>query len=342
MNFSTTLIQWYAQNKRELPWRNTQNPYHIWLSEIILQQTRVAQGLSYYNEFTQNFPTIKDLALADESLIMKTWQGLGYYSRARNLHATAQYIHNELNGIFPKTYEQIIQLKGIGPYTAAAIASFAFKEPVAVVDGNVFRVFARYFGIYDDISLSKSRKIFQELGNELIDIHQPDQFNQALMDFGATLCKPKAPECTICPFQATCFAYENNAIEELPVKNKKLQIKNRYFHYVLIEKEDAICIEKRIEKDIWQSLYQFPLVEIEHSLELQEVQKIIAERFDTTEENVWLYKDEVKHKLSHQQLHIYFWKVETSADLKYEHISKEESKEYAFPIVLWNHIVSKF
>lgn len=342
MKFSTTLIQWYDQNKRDLPWRNTQNPYKIWLSEIILQQTRVAQGLSYYQDFLQLFPTIKDLALADENLIMKTWQGLGYYSRARNLHATAQYIYNDLNGIFPNTFDKIIQLKGIGPYTAAAIASFAFKEPVAVVDGNVFRVFARYFGIQDDISSGKSRKIFQELGNELIDIRQPDKFNQALMDFGATICKPKAAECDKCPFQNTCYAYATQSVHELPIKKKSIQIKNRYFHYALIENQGNIWIEQRKEKDIWQNLYQFPLIETIENCDIDTIRNQMAQKYNTPIDKVWLYKDEIKHKLSHQQLHIYFWKVETTSKLEYEQISFEKSKEYAFPIVLWKHIVSKF
>lgn len=342
MNFSTTLIQWYHQNKRILPWRNTTNPYHIWLSEIILQQTRVAQGLSYYEEFLRLFPTLKDLALADESLVMKTWQGLGYYSRARNLHATAKYVYHTLDGKFPSDYHQLIKLKGIGPYTAAAIASFAFKEPIAVVDGNVFRVLARYFGIYDDISLSKTKKNFQNLGNDLIDVTNPDIFNHAIMDFGATICTPQSPLCDKCPFSSSCFALQKNAVSQLPVKSSKTKIRKRFFHYALIENEDEVYIEKREEQDIWHSLYQFPLVETEEKDTREDIQKKLALQYATTTDQVWLYKDSVVHKLSHQHLYISFWKIKTAAALPYIRVKKSEIHDYAFPVVLWNQIVANF
>lgn len=342
MNFSNTLISWYQQNQRNLPWRNTQNPYYIWLSEIILQQTRVAQGLAYYQSFTDLFPTIQDLAEADEALVLKTWQGLGYYSRARNLHATAKNIQLNFDGIFPNTYKDILQLKGIGPYTAAAIASFAYKEPISVVDGNVFRVFARYFGIHDDISQAKSRKIFQELGNDLIDSAKPDVFNQALMDFGATLCKPKNPDCDICPFQETCYAYRNNVVSQLPVKNKVLTVKKRFFDYVVIENDGEIYINKRLEKDIWNSLYEFPLTETEKPHSLEDTKKILAQQYKVSEVDIIQLTEPIKHKLSHQLLHITFWKIDKNIELPFEKVPLDVAKEYAFPIVIWNHIVSKF
>lgn len=279
MNFTLTLTNWYQENQRNLPWRHTDNPYYIWLSEIILQQTRVNQGLSYYNNFIKEFPSIKDLALADTSLVLKMWQGLGYYSRAKNLHETAKYIHYELNDIFPKNYQEIVKLKGIGPYTAAAIASFAYREPIAVVDGNVFRVFSRFFGIYEDIAKTKNRAIFQELGNELIDKKNPDIFNQALMDFGATLCKPKKPLCEECPLSNECYAFRNNKISDLPVKSNNIKIKDRYFHYLISENSDSIYLKQRLEKDIWQGLYEFPLLELSIQKNIEEIPTLLSKHF---------------------------------------------------------------
>ena len=340
MNFTEKIILWYKQNKRDLPWRNTQNPYYIWLSEIILQQTRVAQGLSYYQKFIQEFPTVADLANANEEQVLKNWQGLGYYSRARNLHKTAKIIVDNYNGIFPQKYEELLNLKGIGPYTAAAIASFSFKEPICVVDGNVFRVFSRYFGIKDDIAVTKNRKIFQKLGNEIIDIKEPDTFNQALMDFGATVCTPKKALCTECIFNNSCYAFSKNEVENLPINNKKIKTKDRFMHYIIAEIDNNIFIKKRNESDIWEGLYDFPLLELKSKNEHSVVENKLKKAFNLP--SVYLYKDTIVHKLSHQNLHITFWKTDHSINGEYKKIEKEIAKDYAFPIVIWNHIVSKF
>src|SRR6056300_1490745 len=239
MIFSNKLILWYLQNKRDLPWRKTKNPYHVWLSEIILQQTRVAQGLDYYLKFIDAFPTVNHLANADESTVLKLWQGLGYYSRARNLHFSAKYIVKELTGEFPKTYKEIVKLKGVGDYTASAIASMCFNEPTAVVDGNVYRVLSRYFGIDTPINSSKGVKEFKAMAQELIDRNNPAIFNQAIMEFGATQCKPKNPDCGNCPFQNSCVAFGYNHIDALPVKNKSARAKKKYFNFLVFVSEDG-------------------------------------------------------------------------------------------------------
>ncbi len=273
--FSQTIIFWYHQNKRDLPWRDTQNPYKIWLSEIILQQTRVAQGMPYYQKFVENFPTVQELANADEETVLRLWQGLGYYSRARNLHAAAKYISEELNGIFPTTYIEIKKLKGVGDYTAAAISSFAFDEVQAVVDGNVYRVLARFFGIEKDITSSEEKKEFRELAQKLISTKEPAIYNQSIMEFGALQCVPKNPNCKNCPLQENCTAFAKNLIEKLPVKSKKTVVKDRFMHYLVFvngeesnkkdkdnkNSEKKVLVHKRQEGDIWQGLYDFFVLE---------------------------------------------------------------------------------
>ena len=229
MSFSNTLIYWYLQNKRDLPWRKTKNPYFIWLSEIILQQTRVNQGLDYYNKFITSFPTVFELAEASEESVLKLWQGLGYYSRARNLHYSARYIVNELNGIFPKSYNELLKLKGVGDYTASAIASICFNEPTAVVDGNVYRVLARYFGLNTTINSTKGIKEFKELAQQLIPTEKPDIYNQAIMEFGAVQCKPQNPDCNVCPLNTSCVALQKDQVTAFPVKEKKLKYKKTIF-----------------------------------------------------------------------------------------------------------------
>ena len=271
MIFSNSLIHWYLNNKRDLPWRNTHNPYNIWLSEIMLQQTRVAQGLPYYLDFITTFPTVFDLAKAPEEKVLKHWQGLGYYSRARNLHFTAQYVANELKGEFPNNYKELLKLKGIGEYTAAAIASFSHNEAVPVVDGNVFRVLSRYFDIETDISLATAKKEFSDLALELMPKNDPATFNQAIMEFGATHCKPKNPYCHICPFNEGCLAFNKNRIAELPVKIKSAKAKKKHFNFlVFISEDNKTILEKRESKGIWQNLYQFPLIETESRIEIIE------------------------------------------------------------------------
>src|SRR6218665_1506972 len=233
MDFSNILIKWYLQNKRDLPWRKTVDPYQIWLSEIMLQQTRVAQGMPYFFAFTKEFPTVKDLADASEEKVLKLWQGLGYYSRARNLHKTAQYIAYDLNGVFPDSYKELLKLKGVGEYTAAAIASFSYNESVPVVDGNVFRVLSRYFDVETDIALTSTKKEFTALAFELMQKNNPALFNQAIMEFGALQCVPKSPDCENCVLNSGCLALLKKKVNQLPVKSKKMKAKNRFFNYVV-------------------------------------------------------------------------------------------------------------
>lgn len=262
--FAPLLLEWNnTHNHRTMPWKGEKDPYRIWLSEIILQQTRVDQGLQYYERFVQTFPTVRQLAAAPDEKVMKLWEGLGYYTRARNLLATARFIAGELNGKFPSTYDGIRALKGVGPYTAAAIGSFAFNLPHAVVDGNVFRVLARVFGIATPTDSTAGKKFFTQLANELLDKTQPGVYNQAIMDFGATVCKPVAPACSQCCFQQRCVAFRQQRINELPVKEKKISIRKRWFYYLVLEYRGSVAIRRRTARDIWQDLYEFPLVETE-------------------------------------------------------------------------------
>ncbi|SEH74972.1 A/G-specific DNA-adenine glycosylase [Paenimyroides aquimaris] len=341
MDFTRQLLLWYQKNKRDLPWRNTTNPYYIWLSEIILQQTRIEQGLPYYLSFTENFPTLKDLATANEDDVLKLWQGLGYYSRARNLHFTAKTIYFDLNNTFPDNYNNIIKLKGIGPYTAAAIASFAYKEPVAVVDGNVFRVLSRFFGIHDDIAIGKNRTVFQNLANELISKKHPDLFNHAIMDFGATVCVPANPKCGQCILNQNCYAFLKNKVNQLPVKNKKITIKNRFFNYLILKKDDKIALQQRTDKDIWQQLYELPLVET-----LQDNEEDLFEYLSALFPESTIKKitpNAIKHKLSHQQLHISFYEIQVADfDTKHLVVPLNQLDLYAYPIVLWNFLKDFF
>jgi len=322
MNFTNQLVLWYLQNKRDLPWRATINPYKIWLSEIILQQTRVDQGMSYYFKFLESFPTINDLANASEEKVLKLWQGLGYYSRARNLHFSAKYIVKELNGEFPKTYSELIKLKGVGDYTASAIASICYNEATAVVDGNVYRVLARYFGISTAINSTKGIKEFKQLAQQLIDVTNPGTHNQAIMEFGARMCKPQNPNCEICPLNNSCVALSRKQIKELPVKEKKLKIKNRYFNYLVINTvDDKTKLIKR-EKGIWQNLYEFPLVETLH--EIDENQLIESKKFNNlfniAPVTIKLFNKElIVHKLSHQHIYTKFWIVNTLNSSNFEH-----------------------
>ena len=257
--FSESIIAWYSKNARDLPWRKTKDPYVIWLSEIILQQTRVAQGLPYFHRLLEAFPSVLDLAKAEEDYLFRLWQGLGYYSRARNLQKTARIIA-EAGGEFPSTYLELVKLPGVGPYTAAAIASFAFDEPKPVVDGNVFRILARYFGVEVDILHASARKIFTDLADDLIPTHQPAIFNQAIMEFGSLQCSP-APSCSTCPLQFTCVAFSENRVQSLPVKSKKKGQRERYFTYFIIEHKGKVLVRQRASKDIWQGLWEFYLLE---------------------------------------------------------------------------------
>lgn len=264
-DFGQRLAQWYQFYKRDLPWRNTNNPYLIWLSEVILQQTRVAQGLPYYEKFAAGYPSVIDLAAASEQEVLRMWQGLGYYSRARNMHATARVIAEQYNGKFPDNYADLLKLKGIGPYTAAAIASFAYNEPVAVVDGNVFRVLSRIYGIADDIASHKGKQFFGQYAQRLLQESlfkvEPSVYNQAIMEFGAIHCTPAAPACSTCIFRQYCYAYANDMQAQLPVKEKRVKVKQRNLIYFIFEYEGQILVKERGHGDIWQGLYDFPMVE---------------------------------------------------------------------------------
>lgn len=314
MDFSDILSQWYAINKRDLPWRSTVNPYYIWLSEIILQQTRVDQGLPYYLKFIDTFPVVADLANADEDLVLKLWQGLGYYSRARNLQFSAKLILSEFGGNFPDNYADILKLKGVGSYTAAAISSFSFGLPFAVLDGNVIRVLSRVFGIQTPFDTSKGKKQFQKLAQELLDKKNPAEYNQAIMEFGALQCVPKSPRCNDCPIANDCIAFNTNTVSLLPIKSKKIKVKNRFLHFLVVNKNNEVLIGKR-KIGIWQGLYEFPFLEFDENLD----EKCVLKSF------LWInfFKDSVKqissisevyiHKLSHQKIHAKFWEIDVNS-----------------------------
>lgn len=314
MTYSDSLIDWYLVNKRDLPWRKTVNPYFIWLSEIILQQTKVAQGLPYYEAFVSTYPTVFKLAKANEEEVLKLWQGLGYYSRARNLHATAKYVVNELKGEFPNNYKDLLKLKGVGDYTASAIASICFQEVCAVVDGNVYRALSRYFGISTAINSTEGKKEFKALAQKLIDKNQPALFNQAIMEFGAKQCKPKNPDCLACPLLKSCQAYQNNSIDYFPVKIKAAKPVKKYFNFLVIISQDGKTIlNKRVGKGIWQNLYQFPLIESDNKLSNKTIQAQISSRkwLVKNTSSFYLYNQKpIIHKLSHQHLHTSFWILE--------------------------------
>ncbi|WP_264522439.1 A/G-specific adenine glycosylase [Flavobacterium sp. N1994] len=341
MKFSKILIQWYLQNKRDLPWRNSTNPYTIWLSEIMLQQTRVAQGLPYFLRFTEAFPTVFDLANATEEEVLKFWQGLGYYSRARNLHKTAKEVAFERNGEFPKNYADLLKLKGVGEYTAAAIASFAYNENVPVVDGNVFRVLSRYFDVETDIASTGAKKEFTALAQELMPKGKANIFNQAIMEFGALQCVPKNPDCQNCVFNDSCLALQKKKVAQLPVKSKKLKVRPRFFNYLVFSDEDNnTLLHKRTQKGIWHNLYEFPLLETELEENEQAILELIQnQKFVTNDiEEIILYNPQtIIHKLSHQHLNIKFWKIKTQGKLE-NGINWESAKKMPFPIVIYNFI----
>lgn len=344
--FANKLTSWHLINKRDLPWRGSTNPYYIWLSEIILQQTRVAQGLPYYLKFVEAFPTVEALANASEGNILKLWQGLGYYSRARNLHFTAKYIVNELNGVFPKEYQGLITLKGVGDYTASAIASICYNEPTAVVDGNVYRVLSRVFGKNTPINSTQGIKEFKMLAQKLLDKEHPGTYNQALMEFGARHCVPQNPDCSNCIFNDRCEAYKNNTVGELPVKLKKLKVKKRHFNYIVILSENnSTLLQKRTGKGIWQELYEFPLVE--STTEINEAQLKALKAFQELEKKYQLsevtrYNETlVVHKLSHQHLYTRFWIASASAKIE-NSIAIKSVRDYAVPVLLQNFIIEFF
>ncbi len=333
-DFHLLTTDWYRQNKRDLPWRNTNDPYYIWLSEVILQQTRVAQGLSYYEKFVRNYPTLHSLASAEEQQVLKDWQGLGYYSRARNLHFAAKQIIKEYGGDFPSSFLELKNVKGIGNYTAAAIASFAFKEPVAVVDGNVYRVLSRCFDLSTPIDTTAGVKEFQELAQQLINPAYPDIHNQAIMEVGALVCTPKKPDCNVCPINSMCLAKQNKTIEYRPVKSKKTKVRQRYLHY-LVEDSGHLHLTKRTEKDIWQNLFEFPLFESLNEKDFQLKHEELS--------NKSIYHSEfITHQLSHQKLNVIFYHM-TEISHAFDNgevfkIDIEQLSDYPVPKLIENYI----
>jgi len=318
-----------------MPWKGEKNPYLIWLSEIILQQTRVEQGLPYFLNFKQKYPTIKHLADAPEDDVMKLWQGLGYYSRARNLHETAKNIHHNLEGKFPSNFAGLVKLKGVGDYTASAIASFAYGEHKAVVDGNVIRVLARVFGIDKAADTTEGKKKFAALAQQLIDEKEPGPYNQAIMDFGAVVCTPQNPLCDTCPFQKICVAYQQNRIDELPVKKKKITVLNRYFSYLVIKNGQYIWIAKRTGNDIWKNLYELPLLETAKPLK-KNIKTAIAEFLGNADFDIAGYSEGSIQLLTHRKIHAQFIEIEVkkfkSLLLKNAlKVSLAELDNYAFP-----------
>lgn len=345
MNTAQSLIIWYKNNKRDLPWRKTKDPYKIWLSEIILQQTRVNQGLQYYLSFIENFPKLEDLAKASEERVLKLWQGLGYYSRARNLHYTAKLIVEKYDAKFPEKYDEIINLKGVGEYTAAAIASFSYNQPYPVIDGNVKRVIARLFNIDKPIDSLNGIKEIKFSIESIFDTKNPALFNQAIMEFGAIQCVPKKPQCAFCPLKEKCLAFTNNNVSKLPFKEKKVKIRNRYLYYLVVRQNDFIYISKRNNNDIWRNMYDFPAIEFvknipaENIFEMKEFQQFMNNHGYT----IINISNQIKHVLSHQRLFIQFIELELKNNAEIQHkamkrIPLKEIANYPVPVVISNFI----
>lgn len=342
-NITKQLISWYLKNKRDLPWRNTKDPYKIWISEIILQQTRVSQGISYYYRFLQSFPDIESLAKAREEDVLKSWQGLGYYSRARNLHATAQSLNTNYNSRFPETFEEIKKLKGIGDYTAAAIGSFAFGIRHPVLDGNVFRFISRYYGIDTPIHTSETKKNILLILHEMMEgVKDPAIFNQSVMEFGALQCTPQRPDCAACPLQEGCYARIHKATSDLPVKQKAAPLRKRYLYYFLLISPDGFTyLQRRTENDIWKGLYEFPLLEAEKPLGNTGLMKrMLAESWGQPLEGLQAeVSEEIIHKLSHQELHVRFYTFRLKKKLKIKNsaifdVRTDALESYAIPRVI--------
>lgn len=310
MSFQEKIVAWYLANKRSLPWRETKDAYVIWLSEIILQQTRVEQGLPYFNKFLQHFPSVKDFANAREDEVLKLWQGLGYYSRGRNMLFTAQQVVEEYNGVFPVEYKELIKLKGIGDYTAAAISSFSVNENVAVLDGNVFRVLARYFGIAQAINSSTGRKIFAALAQNLVESEQASLYNQAIMEFGALQCKPKSPNCELCPISGSCFALHHQQINNLPLKLKKTKVRERWFSYFILRNDENILIKQRQPGDVWHKLYDFPLLETNGPVNHLHPDFITLVKSHFGNNVVIRPVSQKRHILTHQIIYVHFFVLE--------------------------------
>lgn len=336
--FNQSIYGWYHTNKRELPWRNTQDAYKIWISEIMLQQTRVAQTVVYFNRFITEFPTVFDLAAANEDKVLKLWQGLGYYTRARNLHLTAKIIAGKYDGVFPCEYKKILELPGIGSYTAAAIASIAFHLPYAVVDGNVYRVLARYFGIQTPIDSEKGKSEFQLLATSVLAENNPNIHNQAIMEFGALHCTPKTPDCYNCPIVTTCVAAKSNLVNSLPVKSKKVKTVTRYFYYYIIVSDNFILLQKRTENDIWKNLYQFPLLETPKEITDDEIIATQIPWLSQGTYNIKKVSQAKKHQLTHQTIFARFIEIEADqlpdSGIDFFKVHKKDIFTFAVPRLL--------
>lgn len=341
-SFNEEIYNWFLENKRDLPWRKTSDPYKIWISEIILQQTRVAQGINYYYRFVKEFPTVFDLANASEDNVLKLWQGLGYYTRARNLHFTAKYIVNNYNGVFPADYKTILSLKGIGNYTAAAIASIAYNLPHAAVDGNIFRVISRYYGISTPIDSEKGKIEIQKIASDLISPSNPGFHNQAFMEFGALQCTPKSPLCNSCPVNDSCYAYNLKLTELIPAKSKKIKQSTRFFYYYIIESKNSVLLEKRNGNDIWKNLYQFPLFESKKELSDTDIIKLQTPFSGIEKANVKTVSTTVKHILTHQTIYARFIHIETendnSNDSNFIRVNKKDIYKFAVPKLLEQYL----
>ncbi len=345
--FTKNLLFWHLNtNTRKMPWKGEKDPYKIWLSEIILQQTRVEQGLEYYNAFVQHFPTINHLANAEEKKVFKLWEGLGYYNRCRNLIATAKEIVTTYKSKFPTTYEDILKLKGIGPYTAAAIASFAYNLPYAVVDGNVTRVLTRFFNIDLPIDSTKGKKLLATLAQQLLDGKNAANYNQAIMDFGATICKPKLPLCSSCPFQKKCQAFELALVDKLPIKEKSIAKKTRWFYYFIIEYKEGVYIKERTDKDIWQNLHEFMLIEMTKKSSYQQIKN--TKQFKSLLHNIPYLLDSVSNEysqiLSHQLITGKFCILQVSKKVKIENyvwVPKKQLLQLSFPKFINTYLQDK-
>lgn len=340
------LFSWYDVHSRELPWRSTRNPYYIWISEVILQQTRVAQGYDYFVRFVERFPTVEALAEALEDEVMRMWQGLGYYSRARNLHHAAQQI--VAMGGFPKTYEGIRSLKGVGDYTAAAIASFAFDIPKAAVDGNVCRVWSRVFGITDPIDSAHGKQQIAEAAQTLLPPKQAAKYNQAVMEFGALQCVPKSPDCSVCPLADKCVALAEGRVGQLPIKSHKTKVAPRYLSYLYIHTGDSLLLHKRTAEDIWKNLYELPLIETAEPSSADDV--LSSREFGFWHERIpsYIYRGsvgEIKHVLSHRILHVAFLELEVLGNLScpegFVSVPYEDWDRYALPRVIERYLLSR-
>jgi A/G-specific adenine glycosylase len=345
--FLTSLLFWNrTENSREMPWKGEKNPYKVWVSEIILQQTRVQQGMHYYNRFIDEFPDVKTLATASEKKVYKLWEGLGYYSRCKNLITTAKFIDKTLEGNFPEKYEDILSLKGVGNYTASAIASFAFNQPYAVLDGNVFRVLSRFFGIERAVNTTEGKKFYTALAQSLLDKKNPALYNQAIMDFGAVICKPALPLCLQCPFQKKCVAFLKNKTSVLPINNTVNKQKKRFFNYLVIEYNHKLYVKKRVEKDIWQNLYEFILIETKS---LQNEQQILKNEqllslLKGHDFKIKLFSQKISQKLTHQLITGRFIHIEIGKPLagkKYFAADMDQLKTLPFPKFIASYLAEK-